>query len=170
MAKAASKDHPYIGADEYVPALLSNLNNRIASGASQLYLKHFGVGINEWRILSVLSNTPHSNATHIGDTVSMHKTVVSRSVRDLESKGLLIIEKVPGQRTIVLTPEGQAMHDRLAEIALKRETLLMADFTEDEREQLLQLLRRMRGNLPRVDAWEPEQPPSKAVRRRPRAA
>lgn len=58
----ARKAAHYIYGANYVPSHLSHLNNRLSSGASQLYLKHFGVGINEWRILSVLSNWPRSTA------------------------------------------------------------------------------------------------------------
>ncbi len=157
MAQQATgaAEHPYIHGDDYLPALLSVLNNRMSSGASQLYLARFGVGINEWRILSVLSNTPWSNATHICDTVQMHKTVASRAIRDMQAMALLRIERRDGQRLIALTAKGQRLHDRIAPIALERERLLVSGFTPAEREQLLRLLRRLRNNLPIVDAWTP---------------
>lgn len=148
-------EHPYIHADHYIPALLSKLNNHLSSGASQLYLAHFGIGLHEWRILSVLSNTPASNATHIGETVHMHKAVVSRGVRDLQAKGLLTIDKHDGQRTMSLTAAGQGMHDRVAQIALQREVLLLSDLSGDEQVQLRGLLMRMRASLAKVDAWDP---------------
>jgi len=148
-------EHPYIHADHYIPALLSKLNNHLSSVASHLYLKHFNIGLHEWRILSVLSNTPASNATHIGETVHMHKAVVSRGVRDLQAKGLLTIDKADGQRTMSLTPAGQAMHDRVAQIALQREVLLLSDLSAEEQAQLRNLLIRMSTSLARVDAWDP---------------
>ena len=148
-------EHPYIHADHYVPALLSKLNNHLSSGASQLYLTHFGIGLHEWRILSVLSNTPASNATHIGETVHMHKAVVSRGVRDLQAKGLLTIDRHDGQRTMSLTPAGQALHDRVAQIALQREVLLLSDLSAEEQHQLRSLLIRLRTSLAKVDAWDP---------------
>lgn len=152
---SGANEHPYIHGDDYLPALLSVLNNRLSSGASQLYLARFGIGINEWRILSVLSNTPWSTATHICDTVQMHKTVASRTIRDMQGLALLRIERRDGLRLIALTPKGQRLHDRIAPIALERERLLLAGLTPAEREQLLRLLRRLRNNLPIVDAWAP---------------
>lgn len=153
---ACSPDEaPYIHADHYIPALLSKLNNHLSSGASQLYLRHFGIGLHEWRILSVLSNTPASTATHIGEAVHMHKGVVSRGVRDLQAKGLLTIDKHDGQRTMSLTPAGQAMHNRVAQIALGREALLLSDLSGEEQAQLRNLLLRMRTSLAKVDAWDP---------------
>ena len=148
-------EHPYISGNDYIPALMGQIYNRTTSGASQMYLDHFGIGINEFRILSVLSNRPHSNATHICDTVNMHKAVASRSVRDMKAKGLLDINLVDGQRLMVLTPAGQALHDDIALIAFQREHLLVTGFTPQERATLLDYLRRMVANVPTVNAWDP---------------
>jgi DNA-binding MarR family transcriptional regulator len=147
--------HPRIDGDEFIPALLSVVNNHLASTASDLYLRHFGLGINEWRILSVLSNTPGSTASHICETVGMHKGVASRSLREMEGKELLRIERRDGQRVMVLSPLGQDLHDHIAEIALHRESLLMSAFTKQEQALLREFLRRMRATLPLVDAWDP---------------
>lgn len=151
MSAAESHCHPRIDGDDYVPALLATLSNRLSSGASQLYLDRYGVGINEWRILSVLSNTPGSNATHIGETVSMHKTVVSRSVRSMEDKGLLLIHAEGTARTMSLTPEGQRLHNEIADIALAREALLLSVLDASEIQTLQILLQRLRANLPELD-------------------
>jgi DNA-binding MarR family transcriptional regulator len=131
------------------------VNNKLTSGASDLYLRHFGMGINEWRILSVLSNTPGSGTAHICETVGMHKAVASRSLRELEAKAMIQIERVEGQRVMVLTPAGQAMHDQLAAVALHREVLLMSAFTTQEQALLRDFLRRMRAVTDAVNAWEP---------------
>ncbi len=155
MTPSTPGPHPVIEADHYVPSFLALLNNGMASGASQLYLTHYGIGINEWRILSVLSNTPHCNASHICVTVGMHKAVASRSLREMEAKGLLRIDTSSGQRLMALTPAGQDLHDEVAVIALQREELLLTGLNADQREQLFALLRHMLSNMPAVNAWEP---------------
>lgn len=165
----ARKAPRYIDGANYVPSYLSHLNNRLSSGASQLYLKHFGVGINEWRILSVLSNWPRSSAGTIGETVGMHKTVVSRSLRGMEEKHLVIIDTGDGQRLMELTPAGQALHDRIVVVALERERLLTQDFSDEERRTLIALLARMLVNVEAVNAWDPMAEAAEPVRR-PRGA
>ncbi len=152
----------YIDGANYLPSYLSHLNNRLSSGASQLYRQHFGVGINEWRILSVLSNWPRSSAGTIGETVGMHKTVVSRSLREMEEKALVVIDTSDGQRLIRLTPAGQRLHDRIVLVALERERLLTQGFSTAERKQLLGLLKRMLDNVDAVNAWAP--PPARGRR------
>jgi len=161
----ARKALRYIDGASYLPSYLSHLNNRLSSGASQLYLKHFGVGINEWRILSVLSNWPRSNAVTIGETVAMHKTVVSRSLREMEAKQLVTIDTSDGQRLIDLTAAGQSLHDRIVVVALERERLLTRGFSEEERQSLFSLLRRMLANMEAVNAWDPLAEPAKRPRR-----
>lgn len=142
------------------------VNNKLTSGASDLYLRCFGMGINEWRILSVLSNTPGSGTAHICETVGMHKAVASRSLRELEAKAMIRIERVDGQRVMVLTPAGQEMHDALAAVALERERLLMSAFTAEEQGTLRDFLRRLRACTDAVNAWEP---PAPMMSRRQRA-
>jgi DNA-binding MarR family transcriptional regulator len=151
----ATASHPRLDGDQYVPALLGVVNNRLVSGASALYLRHFGVGVNEWQVLSVLSNTPASTTAHICKTVAMHKTVASRSLRELQSKGLVRIERRDGQRVMSLSDRGQVLHDQIALVALERERRLLECFSPTEQAQVRELLRRMRAQLERVDAWTP---------------
>jgi DNA-binding MarR family transcriptional regulator len=161
----ARKARRFIDGANYLPSYLSHINNRLASGASQLYLRLYGVGINEWRILSVLSNWPRSTALAIGDTVAMHKTVVSRSLHEMQDKGLVRIVRAQGQRLCALTPAGQKLHDRIVVVALKREALLVKGFSAEERGSLIGLLRRLLDNVDAVNSWEPAAAPV-AVRRR----
>src|SRR5690606_33634559 len=56
-----------VQAGRYAPYYLSVLNNRLAWGASQLYLHLFDIGLNEWRILSALRNEPGIQALRVGE-------------------------------------------------------------------------------------------------------
>jgi DNA-binding MarR family transcriptional regulator len=145
----------HIDAARFIPAWLSHLNNRLSSGASQIYLRRFGVGINEWRVLSMLAQEPQITAARVGQNLGLHKAIVSRSVHDLESKGLLTLQYRAGQRLLELTDAGHALHDEMIVVALARERMLLAGFSDKERDTLLGLLRRMHANLPAVDAIEP---------------
>ena len=145
----------HIDLSRFVPSWLSHLNNRLSSGASQIYLRRFGVGINEWRVLSMLALEPRITAARVGHSLGLHKAIVSRSVHDLESKKLLTFAFESGQRLLELTDRGHALHDEMVVVALARERMLLAGFNERERETLLGYLRRMHANLPAVDAIDP---------------
>lgn len=156
MTKAASRrQRTHIYGDDYVPYYLNHLNNRLSSGASQLYLRHFGVGLNEFRILSVLANAPGSTANHICLTLGMHKAVVSRALQDMQGKELVDIDASSKQRILTLTPQGDRMHDDIVVIALERQNLLLAGMADTDRKKLFALLIHMLDNIPAVNAWDP---------------
>jgi DNA-binding MarR family transcriptional regulator len=168
MTKAAPRrKRIHIYGDDYVPYYLNHLNNRLSSGASQLYRKHFGVGLNEFRILSVMANAPGCTANHICQTLGLHKAVVSRSLQEMQAKGLVDIDASNKQRLLTLTEAGDAMHDEIVVIALERQKRLLAGIPLAEREKMFALMRHMLENIPAVNAWDPFQPePAPAARKR----
>jgi hypothetical protein len=56
--------------DRWVPAHLLRLGNGMSRSASRLYLARFGVGVIEWRILSILSYTSFVTAQTICAEIS----------------------------------------------------------------------------------------------------
>lgn len=145
-----------VRADSYAPYFLSLINNRLSWGASQLYLTLFDLGLNEWRILSALRNEPGVQALRVSEMVAMNKSVVSRSTRRLEELGLAVARLELGKRRLFLTQKGAEMHDRIIEIALRREAALLDGIEGEEREVLFGLLRRMTENLSKVEAVDRE--------------
>jgi DNA-binding MarR family transcriptional regulator len=145
-----------VGRDDYAPAYLSLISNALSWGGSRLFLRRFGVGINEWRVLSAVVNAPGSTATSVGEVLGLNKSVVSRSIQLLQTRDLVTIDTADGRRGLWLTQVGHELHDRLMVIALKREEILLSGFSQEEKVQLLALLRRMYDNVPAMNAYDPE--------------
>jgi DNA-binding MarR family transcriptional regulator len=143
---------------KYIPALLSTLNNRLTSNASDMYLKHFGVGINEWRILTVMARTPECSSKFIADQSAIHITVISRSLRDMAAKGLVNIDRTAWQRSLTLTEAGRETYDKIAAVALKREKLLLQGINAEEVAELQRLLERMTENIKLIESYDPAAP------------
>jgi DNA-binding MarR family transcriptional regulator len=141
-----------VRAERYAPYYLSIINNRLSWGASQLYLKLFDLGLNEWRILSALRNEPGIQALRISEMVALNKSVVSRSTRRLEDLHLVQARLDRGRRLLWLTPRGAELHDKIIAIAYEREAALLDGLDAAERDTLFSLLERLRGNLSKVDA------------------
>lgn len=141
-------------APRYAPYYLSLINNRLSWGASQVYLQLFGIGLNEWRILSALRNEPGIQALRVTEMVLMNKSVVSRSTRRLEDLGHVVAKLDRTRRLLWLTPSGAALHDTIIKIALKREAALLDGFSEAELDALFATLERLRANLAKVDALD----------------
>ncbi|GAB1381443.1 MarR family winged helix-turn-helix transcriptional regulator [Pararhodobacter sp.] len=141
-----------VQAGRYAPYYLSVLNNRLAWGASQLYLHLFDIGLNEWRILSALRNEPGIQALRVGEMVAMNKSVVSRSTRRLEDLGYVVARLDRARRLLWLTQAGAELHDKIIAIALQREAALLDGLDAAELDRLFALLERLRENLAKVDA------------------
>lgn len=146
-----------IDRDRFFPFFISHIANKISRGGSRIYLKLFGIGIIEWRILSVLARSPESTANAICKAIDLDKAAASRSLQALDRLGYVITATDPDEgrkRTVSLTTAGMALHDRAVKVALEREKQLMAGFDAHEREVFLGLLRRMYVNAAEMDVFD----------------
>lgn len=150
--------HPTLNLDRYVPGLLSFLTNKMSSGASACYRKHFGIGIVEWRVLSMLAIESHISANRMVQVIGLDKSAVSRALQLLEREGYTTSEldtEDARRHTVCLTERGRDLHDRVLSTALERERLLIAGLKSDEVELLIDILHRMSAQLEAVNAVEP---------------
>jgi hypothetical protein len=110
----------------YIPHFLNTLNNKLSSGASDLYIKLFGIGINDWRALSV------------------------EYMRD---QGHLRIEPAGKEKLIYVTATGQKLYSEVARVALAREKLLLRGLSQEQQATLRSLLAHLLSNVPAVNAY-----------------
>jgi DNA-binding MarR family transcriptional regulator len=148
-----SESSAHIDRNVYIPHFLNSLNNKLSSGASDLYIKLFGIGINDWRVLSVAVKNQGCIANFIAEKMDVHKAVVSRSVQYLRSRKHLRIEPAGKEKLIFVTPAGQRLYADVARVALARETLLLQGLTEEQQATLRSLLAHLLSNVPAVNAY-----------------
>jgi DNA-binding MarR family transcriptional regulator len=148
----------HIDRERYAPYYLTVIANAISSSASQVYLREFGIGVNDWRVISHLGLEPGCTAQVISNVLQVDKSVVSRSVRTLVDRGLVGAEVTPGFRRLYLTATGADLHKRMVPVALQREQLLLAGLDDADVDLLLGLLRRVHANLPGLVAYDPRHP------------
>jgi len=145
----------------YVPAMLTFLANKLATGASISYRKHFGIGVVEWRLLALLAVEDKITANRICQVIGLDKSAVSRSLQTLEKAGHICgeVDSQDARRYAVsLTAEGKALHDRVLKVALERERRLLSDFTRTEIDTLVNLLGRMQTQVGFVNEYDPPAP------------
>lgn len=147
---------------DYVPAHLTYLANKISSGASAIYRPRFGVGITEWRIMALLAGESWVSPRKVSEVTGLDKGAVSRSIQSLKEGGH--VEVRPDQydrrsQSLALTAKGLALHDRMVQLARKREQRLLTGFTAEERALLRQFLSRMESQVPAANALRDEAEP-----------
>lgn len=133
--------------DRYVPAVLVWASNQVANSASRLYRQEFGIGITDWRVLVYIEIYPWSTGAEASNFMGLDKGAVSRSVAHLRERGFLK-SKSEGLRKIkyATTAAGKKLYQRMLKTALAREEALLAGFSSNERELLLQFLHRLLEN------------------------
>lgn len=149
----ASETGPTLDLDRYVPAFITFIANKLSNSATAFYQRHFGVNVTEWRIMSLLAIEPGIPASRICHVIGFDKGPVSRTLSMLQKRGLVTIRTAPDDgrtHSISLTAKGRATHDKVIVAALERERRLLSCLRKDEREVLIDLLRRVHGNLDAV--------------------
>ncbi|WP_084150623.1 MarR family winged helix-turn-helix transcriptional regulator [Azohydromonas australica] len=163
--------------ENYVPAYLTWIANKLSRGASQHYLANFDVGIEIWRCLVLLAVEKEVSAQQISRVIGLDKGAVSRCFKEMQSRGLITLglDANDGRlRMARLTPKGRRLHDQIKGVALVREEALLSVLTPEERQTLVVLLRRLHENLPEVEVaterYLQEHGPAAKKRSRPAAA
>jgi DNA-binding MarR family transcriptional regulator len=140
--------------DNYIPAYLAFVSNKLSSGASAVYRKQFGIGIVDWRVMATLAIEPWVLAGRICELNGIDRAAASRSLKMLQSKGLVETRQQDGnlrRQYLALTRKGIELHDRVVKVAHQREEQLLAGFTPAERAQAIGFLLRMHAQLPRLE-------------------
>ena len=153
--KPLAEPDPVVDLERYVPAFLTWIANKLSRGASQHYLTAFDVGIETWRCLVLLAIEGRISAQKVFKVIGMDKASVSRTFKSMQARGLITfsLDETDGRlRLATLTQKGRDLHDQIIGVALERERAFLSVLTDDERETLLDLLKRLHENLPEVEA------------------
>jgi DNA-binding MarR family transcriptional regulator len=148
-----SETGPTLDLDRYVPAFITFIANKLSNSATAYYQRNFGINVTDWRIMSLLAIEPGIPASRICHVIGFDKGPVSRTLSVLQKRGLVTIRTAPDDgrtHSISLTAKGRATHDKVIVAALERERRLLSVLKKEEREVLIDLLRRVHGNLDAV--------------------
>lgn len=154
----ASTPSLLLNLEQYLPAQINFLANKLSAGASACYRKHFGVGIVEWRLLALLAIENNMTANRMCSIIGIDKAAVSRAIRQMERNRLITTLSDPddARRVIIqISADGRRLHDQMIRVALKREELLLAHFTAAETRLLLDMLQRLNQQIETVNCYEP---------------
>lgn len=126
-----------------------NLNKQITKSI-YARLEYYGITRAEIPYITVLYQETDVTQEHLSKVLGFNEGTVTRALKRLENKG--IVERVPflkdrRKKMVRLTEEGQEKADQLSNIKDNFEKELFANFTQEEREQLHNLLEKLAINL-----------------------
>ncbi|EAR50276.1 transcriptional regulatory protein [Oceanicola granulosus HTCC2516] len=140
--------------ERYAPFWLVTVTNAITRGGSNVFLRELGIGIIDVRVITTVAVEPGCPAVRICELVNLDKGAVSRSLAFLESRGYLAGEPAPTdprRKFWRLSEAGQALHDKVLDLAIKREAALVAGIGEDDLAHFQRIMARMLANIARED-------------------
>lgn len=139
-----------INIDRHATAQINMLANKLMLKSSTAYTQNFGIGMMEWRVISVLSNNANSSLQLVSDILGLDKAAVSRTVKKLEEKKYISVEGDENDKRVYvinLTELGQQLYEVAADFAIAREQLLLQELDEEEKDQLFHLLKKLRNTV-----------------------
>lgn len=120
----------------------------------QNYLEVTGVYHSQHRLLMVIAHNPHASQIEIAKIMDVTPVTISISLKKLE-KGGYIIREVGEEdnrfHKIILTEKGNKVVEQSKGIFRYAEQLLLNDFTEEEKIQLYNLLKKLDDNINLMD-------------------
>ena len=141
---------PVLDLEQYAPAQLTFLANRLSVSANAIYREKFRVGVTEWRVMALLAAEAPIPASRICQVLGIDKGPVSRCLAGMEQAGHVRVKPDRDdarRRPVALTGPGRRLHDRIIKLELAREEKLLTGLKPAERKSLLNLLSRLRANL-----------------------
>ncbi len=145
MASAKRKPTPadLLVLEDFLPYRLSILSNRVSRAIAARYADAFGLTIPEWRIIAVLGRRPGLTAKEVAEATEMDKVAVSRAVAKLTTTRRISARSDTAdarKQFLSLTNQGEALHARIAPLALATEQQLLSALNSQERAHLDKLL------------------------------
>jgi DNA-binding MarR family transcriptional regulator len=142
------------GAGEPAPAKLSDLTsfqlrklvNMYTKASASVYERRFGLTLNEWRVISLLSSEGTLSMLRLAEHAQFDRGLTSRIVGALIERGIASREADERDaRAVVigLTGEGRRLVQQVAPVALDRNEQLLSCLTRKERASLEQALEKL---------------------------
>lgn len=139
----------------FIPYRMVNLATGISNACSRIYRDEFDLSIPEWRILARLAEHDKLNAKDIGRITFMDKSKVSRAVKLLEDKTLVLREKDAKDNRaayLSLTEEGHELYSRIAPKALEWEEELLSVLDITEYRNLMRIMEKLDTQVSKMES------------------
>jgi DNA-binding MarR family transcriptional regulator len=142
-----------IDSENFTPRLLALLSNSLVWRESRALRARFGLGTNEWRVISALGIRPGMTATEVSEFLAMNKAIVSKSVNLLTDRGLVVQSDGWGRsRPLYLTVKGGETHESMLPISMRGQEMILAELSAQEVAALNAVLRRLLGRARELQA------------------
>jgi DNA-binding MarR family transcriptional regulator len=139
----------------FLPYQLNKIAKRVSDECSVIYSNEFQLSISQWRIVARLGEVDQLQAKDLVSQTLMDKSKVSRVVRQLQQRKLLIRQRDKSDLRawrLALTPEGRMLYSAIVPRALAWEASLLRALDAAEYRDLLRIMEKLDQRLDRMTA------------------
>lgn len=132
---------------------LAQTQNQITSQGIATLAKYSNLTLTEWRVILLVQSEGETTATDIVRIGQIDKGQVSRAIKSLKAKELLLFDNTgPDQRQTMLklAPPGEQTYEKLVSIMRRRQQVLTQDLSEEELQLFYSILDRMQRRAKEV--------------------
>src|SRR4051812_50212223 len=125
---------------------------RTVTQAFERAMAEAGGSASMWQVLLLVRTQQWGNQSQMAEALGITGATLTHHLNAMEKQGLVRRWREESNRRVQrveLTPEGEAMFERLRGVALAHDARLREGFSEDELAQLAQLLERLGAAAPR---------------------
>ncbi len=143
--------------ESFFPYLVRIYYRAVSHAVTSIYERDYGLTVSEWRAMAVLGNDQPLSAGEIVTRSSIDKVRVSRAIAGLTKAGYLerrVDEDDRRKVALQLTRSGQAVFEELVGKVLVLEDQILAGLSDEEKEQLVNLMARVRTNAEALESEE----------------
>jgi DNA-binding MarR family transcriptional regulator len=133
-----------LNVEDFLTFRLTRLSNALRNNLTKRYLEEFELSLPEWRLLALATRFSPVRFSELTSRSSMDKGQVSRTLRELNKRGLIKMKivKNSGSRStealaapvvVTATAAGKALHKTVLPVARKRQVEFLMTLKESER-------------------------------------
>lgn len=130
--------------------LLQHISAVLAHQTDQVLQERLGIGFSQYKILSVLNESPNIQQRQIAVALGQTEASISRQIKLMAEQGLLTSQAHPQNRrehVTTLTPRGTRFIDEALRVINQYHAPAFQRLSERQQLQLLELLHTMHGSV-----------------------
>jgi DNA-binding MarR family transcriptional regulator len=145
--KDLSSDGDQLRVDDFITTQVVRLGIVLRKKITQRYVTSLGLTEPQWRILSVMAESPHMAMTQLVTEAVINKALVSRILRQLEERGLVEIASEPnaprkGLRC-KLSSKGRTLYEKAIPEVRRQQAAMILKMSTEERDVTFHALKKL---------------------------
>jgi DNA-binding MarR family transcriptional regulator len=134
---------PTLDLQQFLPYSLTNIAMQMSEQFSELYQQQFNLTVPQWRVIANLAQYGECSAKELCDMAQMDKSTVSRAVKSLLSRELIVAKANPTDKRaslLSLSAGGIALHEQIVPLANEWQARLVSGLDSQALQQFMDTL------------------------------